>query len=481
MNLATLVRQQALSHADKPAVEYRGAAWSYEECWRRVESLAAGLHARDIGFPDRVGLCLSDHPEHVLLHFALARAGACLVPIDHRWSASEKQAAAATFGVRAVVVEAGAGIEGVDTIPLDAIRAGRGEPLPTERDAPDLPFAMSLSSGTTGRPKGAIVTHGQMLERFDTQWVSLGIGTADRFILASPLCFGAGRSFSLSILAAGGTLILNPPPYEPAELRDAIVASGATATFLVPTMMRRLVALSAEGPMFPGLRRLLVSGEAIHADEVDAFRARLTPNLVGYYATSEGGGVSVLQPGDFERRGDTVGQAAHRVELEIVGDGGEPRATGDIGRIRYRGPGVSRILVDEAGETQASSDDGWFYPGDLGSIDNQGYLSLRGREQDVIVRGGVNVYPAEVERVLCSHPGIREAAVIGVPSVTHGEAIVACIASESGASDEELLAHCRKRLAPYKLPIRWLRFASLPKARSGKTDKEALRRIVAGA
>jgi acyl-CoA synthetase (AMP-forming)/AMP-acid ligase II len=137
--------------------------------------------------------------------------------------------------------------------------------------------------------------------------------------------------------------------------------------------------------------------------------------------------------------------------------------------------------VDESGEARAGADEGWFYPGDLGSIDVEGFLSLRGREKDVIVRGGVNVYPAEVERALCAHPQVREAAVIGVPSGTHGEAIVACVAPAGGATDEELMAHCRERLAPYKLPVRLLRFETLPKSGSGKTDKQALRRIAAGA
>lgn len=479
MNLAALLRQQAHSRPDKPAIEYRGETWSYRECWRRVEGLAAALHARGVGAGDRVGSCLGDHPEHVLLHFALARLGACLVPLDHRWSPAEKEAAAGTFRVAAIVTDGqDAGIGAATTIPLAALREDPRAPLPPESAAGDAPFAISLSSGTTGRPKGAIVTHEQMLERFIAQWVTIGFSTADRFILVSPLFFGAGRSFSMSLLAAGATLILSPPPHEPDALRRSIVASAATATFLVPTMMRRLLALPVQGPMFPGLRRLLISGEAFHPDEVEQFRSRLSPSLIGYYATSEGGGISVLQPEDFASRGDTVGQAAFRIELEIV-DADGPVAVGETGRLRYRGPGISRRLLDEHGQEIPGAADGWFYPGDLASIDEQGYVTLRGREKDVIIRGGVNVYPAEIERVVAAHPLIREAAVVGVPSASHGEAVVACIATVGDAGDEELAEYCRQRLAPYKLPARWLRFDSLPRAGSGKIDKKALKRIAA--
>lgn len=476
MNLATLVGLQARSAPDRPAIEYCGQTLTYRQSWRQIVELSAWL--LDVGAAPggRIGLCLADHPQHVLLHFALARLGMQIVPLDHRWSAVEKQVVAASFGLQMLIVDDSvATVAGVHCEALDSAgQSPTDAPLPDAINAPDLPLLVSLSSGSTGKPKGAIVTHEQMLQRFVAQWVTLGFNAADRFAVVTPLCFGAGRSFAMSLLVAGATLIVSPPPHRPDELRDAIDGSAATATFLVPTMMRRLLELPGCGPLFPRLRRLLVSGETCHGTEIVTFQKRLTPNLIGYYATSEGGGISVLQPGELGRHGATVGRASYGVELQIVGADGEPLPCGETGLLGYRGPGVATRLLDENGEEQANDDHGWLYPGDLASIDSAGYVSLRGRERDMIVRGGVNVYPAEIEQTLATRPDIREVAVVGVPSTTHGEVVVACVAPDCGASDEELQDYCRERLAPYKIPSRWLRFDLLPRANSGKIDKKSL-------
>ena len=497
MNLAGLLSDNAARLPDKVAVDAPEGLHTYAAVWARTQALMQWLQAQGVQPGQRVAGALRDTTDHLLLHFAVAGLGAVWVPLDHRWSAAEKAAAVAAFAASHVieidppaqwpvpeagVVMAAAGVE-------VSLTAGD-----------DAPWLISLSSGSTGRPKGALVTHTQMHERFISQWTTLGFSAADRFALVSPLCFGAGRSFGMAFLAVGGTVVLRPPPLSPEQLVLAINASASTAVFLVPTLMRRLLTLPGEGRLFPGLRRLLVSGEPFFPSEVAQFRARLSENLIGYYASSEGGGISVLQPTEFLTHPDSVGRASHGVELELVDEDGRVVAVGETGLVRYRGPGCARDFLDENGQAAASDAAGWFLPGDLGTCDADGYLRLVGRAKDMILRAGVNVYPAEVERVLREHAAVADVGVVGEPSASHGEQVVAFVVLQSTAGDagtgvgngvgdgvgddslacsaEQLLAHCRERLAPYKVPARMVFLSVLPKAGMGKTDKKALRALL---
>jgi acyl-CoA synthetase (AMP-forming)/AMP-acid ligase II len=495
MNLAGLLRDNAARWPDKVAVDAPEGLHTYAAVWARTQALMQWLQAQGVRPGQRVAGALRDTTDHLLLHFAVAGLGAVWVPLDHRWSAAEKAAAITAFAAKHV-------IEVDPPARLPALAAGASTDtasleMPLTADLPlaigdDRPWLISLSSGSTGRPKGALVTHSQMHERFISQWKTLGFSAADRFALVSPLCFGAGRSFGMAFLVVGGTVVLRPPPLSPEQLVAAINTSASTAVFLVPTLMRRLLALPGEGQLFPGLRRLLVSGEPFFASEVAQFRARLTENLIGYYASSEGGGISVLQPEEFLTHPDSVGRASHGVELELVDDDGRVVAVGETGLVRYRGPGCARDFLDENGQPAASDAAGWFMPGDLGTCDADGYLRLVGRAKDMILRAGVNVYPAEVERVLREHAAVADVGVVGEPSASHGEQVVAFVALQSAAdgalavdgkgavacSAEQLLVHCRERLAPYKVPARIVFMPVLPKAGMGKTDKKALRALL---
>jgi acyl-CoA synthetase (AMP-forming)/AMP-acid ligase II len=506
MNLAGLLRDNAARLPDKVAVDAPEGLHTYAAVWARTQALMQWLQAQGLQPGQRVAGALRDTTDHLLLHFAVAGLGAVWVPLDHRWSAAEKAAAIAAFAASHVIAvdppaqwpgpEAGfAGSSAVSSA-MGSAMAAAGVEVPLAA-GDDTPWLISLSSGSTGRPKGALVTHTQMHERFISQWTTLGFSAADRFALVSPLCFGAGRSFGMAFLAVGGTVVLRPPPLSPEQLVLAINTSASTAVFLVPTLMRRLLALPGEGQLFPGLRRLLVSGEPFFPSEVAQFRARLSENLIGYYASSEGGGISVLQPAEFLTHPDSVGRASHGVELELVDEDGRVVAVGETGLVRYRGPGCARDFLDENGQPAASDAAGWFVPGDLGTCDADGYLRLVGRAKDMILRAGVNVYPAEVERVLREHAAVADVGVVGEPSASHGEQVVAFVALQSAAgiegngvgdgvgddslacSAEQLLAHCRERLASYKVPARIVFLPALPKAGMGKTDKKALRALLA--
>lgn len=476
MNIADSIRLHAHQRPEKDALIFAGRVINYRQLWSGVSSLATALAAAGVSAGDRVGLCLKDHPSHLLMHYAIGSIGGVIVPIDHRWSATERDGVVDVFSPRLLVIDKGDAYTPSVTCITVGAWPDSAAALDVVTDSEHDELLISMSSGTTGRPKGALVSHRQLYERFVTQWVTLGFNTNDTFALVTPLYFGAGRSFGMAFLAAGATVLLAPPPHKGTALVDAIITKGVSATFLVPTAMRRLLAPDKAGLLFPNLRRLLISGEALYPAEVEDFQSRLSPNLIGYYASSEGGGVSVLQPQDFDDHGATVGQAAFGVEVQVVNDDDQRLGTGDVGRLRYRGPGVATTTLSEDGHAEPANPGGWFYPGDLASIDESGYVSLRGRTKNVIIRGGVNIYPAEIEQALIRHPQISEAAVLGASVADHGEEIVAFVAGAAVPAEADVNAWLAERLAPYKIPARYIALAELPRAASGKTNKKALRK-----
>ncbi|MEM1264324.1 MAG: class I adenylate-forming enzyme family protein [Pseudomonadota bacterium] len=478
MNLADLLQRQALQQPTATALQFAATDFDYRSLWAATAALMANLAELGIRSGDRVGVCLPDTPVHVIAHFAIAGVGACLVPIDHRNTDTEVGRLATAFGVSRLMThnERKTDWPGDSLMRIGALpeaNAGSAPPFVLD-DFATTPWLVSLSSGTTGRPKGALVTHRQMHERFITQWQSLGLGADDRFALVTPLVFGAGRSFAMSTLATGGRLILAPPPYEPAELVETINDAAATATFLVPTLMRRLLDLPGDELLFPQLRRLIISGEAFYPDEVAPFQERLTTHLIGYYASSEGGGVSVLQPEQFAEHGATVGQAAHGVEVDIVDGNDQSVPAGVTGELRYRGPGVTTTALDADGNTDPGDSDGWFYPGDLAMRDADGFIALQGRSKDVINRGGVNIYPVEIERTLLSAKHVREAVVVGYRASDGRDEIAAFVVADQTIEIAALAATISEHLAPYKRPRHIEQLDALPRATSGKTDKKAL-------
>ena len=330
-----------MSRPHHPAIEQDGVIIPYAQATGIVSRYAGVLAREGIGRGDRVGLSLSDTPAHLLFHYAVAWLGATIVPIDFRWKTAEKAAVSRAFGCKIVVIEADdPAIPMVPALTFDPSWQDHDGPEPAIVEERELPVVLSLSSGTTGRPTGALVSHGQLYERFISQWVGMGFNASDRYLLATPLYFGGGRSFAMSMLAAGGTVVVRAP-----NTQDDIIATvrerAITSLFLVPTQIGRLLdAWEGDGVAMPGIRCLVTSGAAMHPGDRRRVIERLTPNLTDYYATSEGGGIAVLLPHEQLRYPDTVGRAAFRVEIQVVDDGDAPLPAGEVGRLRYRGPGV---------------------------------------------------------------------------------------------------------------------------------------------
>lgn len=482
MNLADALAHHVTARPDRPALIQGDRVVLYRDLDGMVRRWAAHLRALGIRQGDVLGIALRDRIEHVLALYAAARMGAIALPMDCRWTEAEKEAVAKHFRAAAVLVEPdAASFEGPRAIPVDDAFAGAAASAPADAEFPsgdaarDMPLLMSLSSGTTGRPKGPVLTHHQFLRRFWTHWIDLGLNSREVFVSATPLYFGGGRTFAMSLLFAGGTVCLFPPPFKPAELVAEVSRRQASSAFLVPTQLRRLLELpDKDAAPLRAMRLLLSSGAPLTPYERRALRDRLCAGFHEYYASTEGGGISLLRPEDLNTHPDSVGRPVFGVEVAVFGDDGARLPPGAVGRLAYRGPGVARGFFEDPEADAETFVDGFFFPGDLGAIDASGFIALRGRRKDMIIRGGVNIYPAEIESILLDHESVAEAAVVGWPSRDLGEEVAAFVLPRGTADPDALRALCAARLAPYKVPRAVILIDDLPRNSSGKVLKAML-------
>jgi len=446
-------------------------------------------HLEDLGVKpgDIVGVNLRDTAEHLIALFAIARLGAIILPIDCRWTRGEKERIADFFEARLVLCEADdpAGDDDRGWIRAMVDDAFHGVVAATDGDRPfaqggNPPLALSLSSGTTGTPKGPLISHDQMFARFMIYYVTLGFSEATRFLCAQPLYFGGSRGYTMCSLFSGATVVMFPLPYKTEALVAAANASQADRLFLVPTQLRRLLELApkdGETKLLTTVKSLFSTGAVLHVEERDALMQNVCADYLNFYGTTDGGGATALLCGDGGDAASSVGRPVFGVTVGIGGDDHQKLPIGKIGRIRYRSAGTATSYYNNPDESRDAFHDDWYYPGDLGWLDEDGYLHLAGRAKDMVIRAGVNIYPAELEHVLATHASVREAAVVGWPSREFGEEIAAYVvpAGDGPPADEETLkTYCREKLARYKIPRKIFIVDELPKSSIGKVTKPDL-------
>lgn len=478
-NIADRLDYFAATRPAHPAVIGGGFTISYGDLADLVRRIGGHLADRGIGPGDIVGVCLRDTAAHLALLYGVARSGAAILPMDVRWTAEERNRIATFFAAKLVLTEPGetVGDEVAQVQVSDAWWAAVGEANP-DRDFPSNDsdgLVLSLSSGTTGIPKGPMHSHKQMHARFATQTVTLGFTEDDKFLSALPIYFGAGRSFVMGMLYHGATVMMMGLPYEPQELVDTIAREDITVTLLVPTLLRRLLAIAPDqGYLLPGPRLIFTTGAILHPDERDDLLARVSPNLHNYYGSTEGGGLSVLLPSDRGDAARSVGRLVHNAEAQVVGDDHVPLPAGEVGRVRYRGGACATAFYNDPEATKESFHEGWFYPGDLGKFDEEGRLYLVGRVKDMIIRGGINIYPAEIEQVMLGHAAVRDVAAVAWPSRELGEEVAAFVVAAAPVEEDALLNYCRENLARYKVPRAVFFVDALPRNGFGKVLKKDL-------
>lgn len=472
MNLVDAVLANAERRPDWPALEQDGAVLSYAGLRDAVEDQARRLRAAGVGPGALVGIAMRDTIAYVVAMLALFRTGAVLLPVDVRWTAAEQEHVLGFFTAEALLVDAP--VEGVTArqiVPAALPPAGPAE-WPND---PDLPLLLSLSSGTTGIPKGPRLSSRQFQARLMAEWIGLGFLSSDRFLCATPLYFGGGRGFTLSHLIGGATVVLHPPPYDAAELPRVIERERITSLFLVPTILRRLAAGDDAGRAdLSRLRLLISSGAALHPEERARVMATLTRGFYNLYASTEGGSVSMLTPEAPDSAAGSVGRSAVMSRFEIADDRGAMVPAGTIGHIRQRAPWLPEGFWNNPAESEKSFRHGAYYPGDMGFMDADGYLHITGRSKDMIIRGGVNIYPNEIERILLTHQAVAEAAIVGWPSAEFGEEVAAFVTLRIAAEPDALRQHCRDSLASYKVPRTVFVVDEIPKNSAGKVQKTLL-------
>lgn len=466
------------------AIVADGRSITHAEFVGQMTRMARHLERVGVAKGAVIGTCLDDTAEYLVILMALADLGAIILPMDVRWTQAERVSVARGFGADLVLVsEGGAEIDGVRTLTAGTDWFAEAMTAPeTRRIAVSdrrQPLILSLSSGTTGKPKGPVISHGNILNRLQIYTASLGFNERDRFLLSTPLYFGGGRYMAMCMLMMGGTVVLARQPVAPADLLRIVDDERITSVFLVPTLLRRLLSVCEdhEGPAFPRVRRLISSGSILHARERDLIRRKLSPAFFNFYASTEGGGVSVLAPDDSDAVSGSIGRPVFGTEVELVGPDHRPVPRGEVGAIRYRGGTVADGFYRDPDASAEAFRDGWYYPGDLGRYDADGYLYLVGRTKDMIIRGGVNIYPFEIEQLLLSHPDIAEAAVVAWPSPELGEDVAAFVVPKDpaqGVDPDRLGAFCRASLAPYKVPKGFFALPEMPKNAMGKILKPAL-------
>ncbi|HEY4349885.1 MAG TPA: AMP-binding protein [Paraburkholderia sp.] len=474
-------------------------AWTYSELLNTSERIAAGLSRRFMP-GEHIAVWGNSSPEWLLLEFAAALAGLVLVTVNPAFK--EAELAYVLKQSRAVACFAVPHYRDRDML---ATLAGVRAQLPALREIAslhDLPYAgadelpaarlpavnpgdiaqIQYTSGTTGFPKGAMLHHRGLVNNARFYAESIGARERDVWINPLPMFHTAGCGLvTLGALQTGGTHVMMPG-FDAGLMLELIESERGSITLSVPTMLIAML----EHPTLAqrdvsALRLIGLGGAPVTGELAERIETTLPARVtIGFGLTEHSPYITHSRPDEpFERRALTVGRPLPNTEVKIV----DPHTDaivplGDVGEIFVRSYAVMRGYFDNRQATaQALDAQGWLRTGDLGSIDPDGYCSIHGRLKDVIIRGGENIYPREIEDVLVTYPGVADAAVVGTPDETWGEVVVAFIRTAAGAQlkEEELFDHCRRHLAAFKTPRHWRFVDSFPQTPSGKIQKYMLR------
>ncbi|MFT9671159.1 long-chain-fatty-acid--CoA ligase [Streptomyces rhizosphaericola] len=494
LSVATILQESAARHPDRIAVVDGDVRVTYRDLWRDALRLAARLRADGVGTGDRVALLLPNSADFPRAYYAVLAAGATVVPVHGLLVAEEVAYVLRHSGCRTVlaageltaVAEAAAADTGVRVLAVDhGGRALDGLDGPEPRD-PDDTAVVLYTSGTTGRPKGALLTHANLVRNATVCARDLFALTPDDVVLGClPLFHSFGQSCAMNAaLGAGASLVLTARFTGPGAL--ALMAREAVTVFMgVPTMYHALAeAAVADGPRPAGLRLAVSGGAALPVALLERFEDAFgTVILEGYGLTETSPAATFNRPG--ERRPGTVGRPIPGVEAAVadprIEDRVVPLPDGERGEVVLRGHNVFAGYLDNPRATAQALVDGWFRTGDLGVRDQDGFLTIVDRKKDLIIRGGFNVYPREVEETLARHPGIAQVSVVGLPDDVRGEEICAAVVARPGARlhPDELVEWARERLGRHKYPRIVRVLGSLPLGPSGKVLKRELRETCA--
>ncbi|GHG13636.1 acyl-CoA synthetase [Paracoccus aerius] len=500
MNLATFLARAARRNPDGVALVMGDTRWTWAEWNARTDALAHALQTRfGLQKGDRV-MCQSQNcTEMMQAMFAVWRAGGVWVPANFRQTPDEvaylTQASgaslmfcnagfpdhAAACGVTTLVF--GAADFGPDVTAITADHMGqRPQVAPVDRDDPCWFF---FTSGTTGRPKASVLTHGQMAFVVTNHLADLmpGLTADDASLVVAPLSHGAGVHQLTQVARGVKTILLPTERFDVAQVWDLVREWRVSTMFTVPTILKLLVEHpSTAGADTSSLRYVIYAGAPMYrVDQQKALRT-LGPVLVQYFGLGEVTGNITVLPAHLHQAEDgptarigTCGYARTGIEIQIQDDQGREVAPGETGEICCIGPAVFAGYYNNPEANAKSFRDGWFRTGDLGHMDDGGFVYITGRQSDMFISGGSNVYPREIEEKILTHPAINEVAVLGVPDPLWGEIGWAVCVANTPVAEEDLAAFLDGKLSRYKMPKRFLFWDALPKSAYGKITKKMIR------
>jgi long-chain acyl-CoA synthetase len=494
MNLSLAFAASAERHATKPAVFWGEQEHSYALLLAQSRLLSQILHSQfGVKAGDRVGLWLKNCPEFVPAFFGVLGAGAVVVPINNFLKPDEIQHILNDAGIDLLITDQSM------TEHLTAVQALRPQlrtwmveafvapenqnatltarsPVLVRQPAADDLAVIIYTSGTTGRPKGAMLSHGNLMHNVESCRQVLEVVGHDRFLVLLPMF----HSFMLTVglllpMTVGGSMVLVRSLHPPKNVIQDIYRRQATILPAVPSFFRTLIG----APLPPGLPlRICISGGApLPVEILREFNRTLPLPLIEGYGLSEASPVVSINPIHGPWREGSIGVPIPGVEVTIQDELGNQLPVGQTGEVCVRGGNVMKGYWNRADETSRAIRDGWLLTGDIGHRDSEGFFFITDRKKDMLIVNGINVYPREIEEVIYQIPGVKEAAVVGMPDARRGEHPVAFVASGEGAIlDEKAILHfLRQKLADYKVPKKITFLPSLPRNATGKVLKTALR------
>ncbi|MBM3287684.1 MAG: o-succinylbenzoate--CoA ligase [Candidatus Eisenbacteria bacterium] len=463
-----------------PAIAWRGREIARAQLEEEVLAVARRLLALGVRPGDRVGMLAPGSIDWALLAHAIPRIGAVLVPLHARLAQEEvsRQIGEANLSLLLHGGEADLDDATLLSINVEDFRAiAPSAAIPPQDLDPERVSTILFTSGSSGRPRGVMLTRRNHLVSAAASSRVLGLGPEDRWLCCLPLYHVGGLNILYRCLQAGASVLLHDS-FDPAQANRAIDREGVTLVSLVSVMLRRMLEERRGRPFPPALRAILVGGGPVEDGLIDA-----CPQALATYGLTETcSHVTLVRPGSGTAERHSAGPPLPGIDVRIVDDGGAALPAGSPGAIEVRGPIVMQGYLNES---TPSVVDGWLRTGDLGFLDAAGCLRVAGRSTDLIISGGENIHPAEIEAALLGIPGVEEAAVIGIPDDAWGEVPLAVVArrrSEAVSEEsmrEAIARHLAERLARFKIPL--IVFVSeIPRLPNGKPDRAEIRRRYAG-
>jgi acyl-CoA synthetase (AMP-forming)/AMP-acid ligase II len=462
------------------AVETFDSNITFKELIARVEATGGALR-KLVSVPDgRIALCAGNCVDHLVAYLAILLSGFVWVPLNPANGRALNAKIAQKARPDLVLVDRASTEQAPDNDRLQQLETLKPGPraFQATQVSPDDIAAIKFTGGTSGEPKGVVQTHGNMLACIENLQAFYEFDNTDCNLVVAPLTHGSSH-YVFPILGAGGRHLF-PKDRSPATILSAM-QKGVTIAFMPPTLIYKLLQSKGLSPnQFGRLRHLTYSAAPMPPDRIAEAQRAFGPRVSSLYGQTEAPlticALSTREMQDPVLRGK-AGKACRNSEVRVVDESGKGLPAGDIGHIEVRGPIVMRGYLDEPGITAAAMHDGWLRTGDLGCLDDSGLLTLAGRASDVIITGGFNVYPAEIENVLARAPGVRECCVYGVDDPYWGERIEAVVVTEPGGetTGDEVLAFVREELGPVRTPKALHVADELPRNAVGKVVRREVR------